>query len=167
MRGEDGGDFLDHNSNLTVKKIKNGTVIDRIPPGRSFVTMRLLGIDENYEFSVSMVSRVKSQKLGLKDVLKISDRHIDEQEVPSLGLFIAGATVNWIQDYGVMSKLQVPIPDELRGVVRCANPNCVTNHHEPVLTKFAVTDSEPMTLRCKHCNWSVVGLERIEELLLL
>ena len=150
---------------LVVSKIKNGTVIDRIPAGYSFLVMKLLNIDENFSYTVSMVTRVKSQKLGIKDVLKISEFHLDERGIRRLGLFIAGATVNKITDYEVVEKTIIPPPSEVHGILRCANPNCVTNYHEPIETKFKVTQSNPMTLRCMHCNWSIHGKERIQELL--
>jgi len=59
------------NDKLIVTKIKEGTVIDRIPPGKALKILEVLGIDSNYPYTVALVMRVSSQVMTLKDVVKI------------------------------------------------------------------------------------------------
>lgn len=42
-------------------------------------------------------------------------------------------------------------PDELRGIVKCNNPKCITNN-EPMATVFNVVDKEKGTLKCHYCD---------------
>ena len=39
-------------------------------------------------------------------------------------------------------------PDEIRGIVKCNNPKCITNN-EPMLTHFHVSDG---MLTCHYCE---------------
>ena len=40
---------------------------------------------------------------------------------------------------------------ELRGIVKCANPKCITNNQN-VRTKFDVVGSSPIVLKCHYCE---------------
>ena len=51
----------------------------------------------------------------------------------------------------VVEKKTVITPDELRGIVKCNNPKCITNN-EPMSTLFHVVDKERGTLRCHYCE---------------
>ena len=46
---------------------------------------------------------------------------------------------------------QVLMPEELRGIVKCANPKCITNN-EPMTTLFHVIDKEHGILKCHYCE---------------
>ena len=46
---------------------------------------------------------------------------------------------------------RVVMPDELRGIVKCPNPKCITNN-EPMTTIFHVTDKENGILKCHYCE---------------
>ena len=41
------------------------------------------------------------------------------------------------------------MPEELRGIVKCANPKCITNN-EPMATLFHVIDKEHGILKCHY-----------------
>ena len=45
----------------------------------------------------------------------------------------------------------VLMPEELRGIVKCANPKCITNN-EPMTTLFHVIDKEHGILKCHYCE---------------
>src|SRR5256886_15227347 len=47
--------------------------------------------------------------------------------------------------------LQMYLPESIRGIVRCANPACVSNAGEPVEPKFLVERQDPLRLRCFYC----------------
>ena len=59
--------------------------------------------------------------------------------------------LNIIRDYEVGEKKQVLMPEELRGIVKCANPKCITNN-EPMTTLFHVIDKEHGILKCHYCE---------------
>ena len=41
------------------------------------------------------------------------------------------------------------------GLVKCGNPNCITNNSEPVRSKFVVESGEgdDLVLRCSYCEF--------------
>ncbi|MGN1375759.1 MAG: aspartate carbamoyltransferase regulatory subunit, partial [Prevotella sp.] len=58
---------------------------------------------------------------------------------------------NVIKNYEVVEKKMVETPDELRGIVKCNNPKCITNN-EPMQTVFHVTDKSQGVIRCHYCD---------------
>lgn len=59
--------------------------------------------------------------------------------------------LNIIRDYEVVEKKEVKMPDELRGIVKCANPKCITNN-EPMATIFHVIDKDNCIVKCHYCE---------------
>ncbi len=59
--------------------------------------------------------------------------------------------LNIIKDYEVVEKKKVVTPDELRGIVKCNNPKCITNN-EPMETIFNVMDKENGIVKCHYCD---------------
>jgi len=53
-----------------------------------------------------------------------------------------------IRDYEVVEKKTVETPNEIRGIVKCNNPKCITNN-EPMQTLFHV---EGDMLTCHYCE---------------
>ncbi|MDM7913205.1 MAG: aspartate carbamoyltransferase regulatory subunit, partial [Methanotrichaceae archaeon] len=108
---------------LRVKPIKNGTVIDHIAGGQALNVLKILGISGTTDATVSVVMNVESKKLGKKDIVKVEDRELKEEEVNKIALIAPAATINIIRDYSVVEKRTVDLPDEIVGVVRCQNPS--------------------------------------------
>ncbi|MFQ5909558.1 MAG: aspartate carbamoyltransferase regulatory subunit [Thermoplasmata archaeon] len=138
---------------LKVTPIKNGTVIDHIPAGMALKVLKILGItDESSDSTVSVVMRVTSKKKELKDIVKVEDRELVEMEVDKIALVAPNATINIIRNYDVTQKHKVKLPEVAKGILRCQNPNCITNLREPVETEFTVTSKNPVRLRCVYCE---------------
>jgi aspartate carbamoyltransferase regulatory subunit len=134
---------------LKIRPIEDGTVIDHIPRGQSLNVLRVLGVDTSTRDVVSVAMNVPSDAMGRKDIVKVEDREIGSKEADIIALIAPDATVNVIRDFEVRDKYDVSMPDEVRGVLDCPNPNCVTNTHEPVETVFDVRDGE---IRCEYCG---------------
>ena len=148
---------------LLIRSIKQGTVIDRITAGQALSVMRIIGIKSGTGAVVSVAMNVPSDELGLKDIVKIEGREIDSREVDKISLISPDATINIIRDYAVVSKYTVELPGEIRGIVRCGNPNCITNTGEPVASAFTVA-KDPVMLRCRYCDHII--LDEIAEQLI-
>ncbi|MBQ8608472.1 MAG: aspartate carbamoyltransferase regulatory subunit, partial [Bacteroidaceae bacterium] len=58
--------------------------------------------------------------------------------------------LNIIRNYQVAEKKKVLIPEEVRAIVKCANPKCITNN-EPMETRFRV-DQQHGVLKCHYCE---------------
>ncbi|NOQ29285.1 MAG: aspartate carbamoyltransferase regulatory subunit, partial [Methanosarcinales archaeon] len=72
--------------------------------------------------------------------------------VDKIALISPDATINIIRDYEVVEKHRVILPSQIEGVVRCINPNCITNTDEPVKPRFVIRRGERVELRCMYCG---------------
>ncbi|MDL2261110.1 aspartate carbamoyltransferase regulatory subunit [Methanimicrococcus sp. OttesenSCG-928-J09] len=155
-------DKLGDKNDLRIKAIENGTVIDHITAGQALNVISILGGGENFTNTVSIVMNAGSSR-GDKDVVKIEGRELTEKEVNAISLISPKATVNIIRDFEVIEKRKIQTPDYVCGIVRCINPNCITNS-EPIESKFAVAADEKvksLVLRCVFCE-SVMTEELIQ-----
>ena len=134
---------------LRVRRIKNGTVIDHIAAGHALNVLRILGIADGSTEVVSVVMNVSDQK---KDIVKIEDWELAPDEVDKIALISPDAIINIIRDYEVVEKRKVVLPSQIVGVVRCMNPNCITNTDEPVKPRFVIRRGERVELHCVYCG---------------
>lgn len=138
---------------LKVTPIRNGTVIDHLPAGSALEICQILGIPRTGSAStVSVVMNVPSDALGRKDIIKVEDRDLHEDDVAKLAVIAPEATLNTIRDYHVADKSHPQAPDTVDGLVDCPNPACVTNDDEPVASEFEVHDNGGgYELTCAFC----------------
>ena len=149
---------------LRVKPIRNGTVIDHIAGGQALNVLKILGIAGTTDATVSVVMNVESSKLGKKDIVKVEDRELKEEEVNRIALIAPDATINIIRDFLVIEKHLVDLPDLIIGVVRCQNPSCISNTEEPIKSRMLVKTKNPVVLRCVYCEQPIT--ERIADYLI-
>lgn len=136
-----------------VRKIRNGTVIDHISAGNALNVLKILGIRGSEGYRVAIVMNVESKKLGLKDIVKVEGRELAPKEVNMIALIAPKATINIIRDYKVVKKVRVKLPRIIDGIVKCSNPNCITNRpREHVKPRFKVVSEEPLILQCLYCE---------------
>jgi len=135
---------------LQVEAIEKGTVIDHIPSAQTLTVVRILS---ELEDLVTIGINLSSQVMGRKGVVKIANRKLSPEEVAKIALIAPQATLNIIENYEVVEKYRVVPPKEVEGIVRCSNPNCITNHEE-VRTKFHVRPRPDGRLRliCHYCE---------------
>lgn len=133
-----------------VAAIENGTVIDHIPADKTYQVANLLGLF-SIASPVTIGINYPSLKVGNKGIIKISDRFFTDDEISRLSVVAPKVILNIIRDYEVVEKKTVETPDELRGIVRCNNPVCVTNN-EPVPTIFHIVDKERGICKCHYCD---------------
>ena len=140
---------------LAVAALRNGTVIDHIPSSAVFKAVKILGL-ENLGHAVTIGCNLDSNKLGTKGIIKVADVEFDEATLNRIALIAPCAVVNIIRDFNVVEKHKVTLPDTIMGIVKCANPKCITNN-EPMSTKFHVVSRDPVEIRCHYCNHVVSG----------
>ncbi len=139
---------------MRIRRIKHGTVIDHITAGQALNVLRILGISGTTKAVVSVAMNVSSGVLVLKDIVKVEDRELKEEEVDKISLIAPNATINIIRDFEVIEKYRVDLPERLESVVKCGNPNCISNTNEPVISKFVV-NKRPVELRCIYCDFVI------------
>ena len=133
-----------------VAAIKNGTVIDHIPADKTFQVVALLELQTINE-PITIGNNYASKMMGKKGIIKVTDRYFTNEEISRLSVVAPNVVLNIIKDYEVIEKNTVETPEELKGIVRCNNPKCITNN-EPMQTVFNVVDKENRTLKCHYCD---------------
>lgn len=133
-----------------VAAIKNGTVIDHIPAEKTYQVVNLLRL-ETLDTPVTIGYNYPSNKIGRKGIIKVSDKFFTDEEISRLSVVAQNVVLNIIHDYEVVEKKTVKTPDELRGIVKCNNPKCITNN-EPMNTVFHVVNKEKGILKCHYCD---------------
>lgn len=135
---------------LQVAAIENGTVIDHIPADKTYQVVRLLKLERLKE-PVTIGYNLPSSKLGRKGIIKIADKYFSDEEINRLSVIAPNIVLNIIRDYEVVEKRTVETPDELRGIIKCNNPKCITNN-EPMKTYFTVVDKNRGIVKCHYCD---------------
>jgi len=138
---------------LRVSKIKDGTVIDHITSGHALDVVKILGITGRAGGVVTVAMRVPSKRLGVKDIVKVEGRELNSDEVNKIALLAPHATINIVRDYKVVEKQRAKLPNVIRGIVKCANPTCISNSGEPIQSTFYVEREEPLLIKCHYCGY--------------
>lgn len=135
---------------LSVSAIKDGTVIDHIPSNSTFKILEILNL-ESHKNIISIATNLTSKKIGKKGIVKVADRTLSQDEVDKIALVAPNATVNIIKNYEVKKKLRVSVPEKLENIIKCSNPNCITNH-EKITNKFYIIKKNPLKVKCHYCE---------------
>jgi aspartate carbamoyltransferase regulatory subunit len=137
---------------LKVKKIQDGTVIDHITMGHALDVLRILGITGKEGYTLSILMNVPSKKVKRKDIVKIEGRELRPDEVDKIALIAAHASINIIRNFQVVDKKEVKLPQKIHGIIKCANPTCITNSREPIKPIFVVDGDQDIQLKCHYCG---------------
>ena len=140
---------------LAVAALCDGTVIDHIPSEALFKVVRILDIPSMKE-SVTIGFNLESARLGKKGIIKVSGTEFRRDIINRIAIVAPGAVINTIRNYSVVNKETVSLPHEIRGLVSCNNPKCITRH-EPMDTRFDVVSDSPVTIRCRYCGQEMQG----------
>ncbi|HNV49993.1 MAG: aspartate carbamoyltransferase regulatory subunit [Bacteroidales bacterium] len=144
-------EYSNQRKELKVSAIENGTVIDHIPANSVFRATRILRLDK-MENQVLVGTYLDSKKYGKKGIIKVSNTFFKDDEINKIALVAPSATLIVIRDFKVVEKKQVEIPKKIEKIVKCVNPNCITNH-ENIPTKFDVMKNENgIYLTCLYCD---------------
>jgi aspartate carbamoyltransferase regulatory subunit len=135
---------------LKVTGIENGTVIDHIPSQYVLQVVKILNLFET-ENMVLFGTNLDSMKMGKKGIIKVSNKFFKPDEINKIALVAPNATLIVIKNFKISSKTKVQVPENVEKIVKCFNPNCITNN-EDVPTKFSVIDKEELKLRCHYCE---------------
>ena len=146
---------------LSVRAIKNGTVIDHIPATHLFKVISILDLDK-IENQITFGTNLKSKLQGSKAIIKVAKKYFADDEINKIALVAPSAKLNIIKDYQVVEKKTVEIPESIVGIAKCFNPKCVTNN-ETMVTKFALVEKEPLALKCLYCE-KITNEEHLEVL---
>ncbi len=134
---------------MKIEEIKNGIVIDHITAGKGEELYTLLGLDK-LEIPVAIMKNVNSKKSGKKDIIKIDGEIVLNTDI--IGYIDPCATVNIIKEGKTASKYGVSLPKELKNVISCKNPRCITSCEQELDQIFKLTDEDAREYRCLYCE---------------
>ena len=135
---------------LNVGRIEEGFVLDHIKAGKSLSIYRHLQLDK-LDCTVAIIKNAKSGKLGKKDILKV-ECDIELLDLDVLAFVDHNITVNVIKDGEVVAKKELFLPKEIKNVICCKNPRCITSIEQGLPHIFILTDEEKEVYRCKYCE---------------
>ena len=135
---------------LNVSSISEGFVLDHIEAGKSMEIYKYLNLDK-LDCCVAIIKNARSEKMGRKDIMKI-ECPIDIIDLDILGFIDHNITVNIIQNDHVVEKKLLTLPKQIKNVIRCKNPRCITSIEQELDHIFVLTDEENQIYRCKYCE---------------
>jgi len=137
---------------LQVEAIKSGSVIDHIPAHIGFKLLSLFRFTET-EKRITIGFNLPSKKLGKKDIIKIENTFLSDDQINQLAIYAPHATVNYINKYNLVRKLFPDLPEKIDRILICPNSNCVSNHN--LITSSFIFKKDQflnMNLKCKYCE---------------
>jgi aspartate carbamoyltransferase regulatory subunit len=139
---------------LNVGKIEEGFVLDHIKAGESLNIYNKLGLDK-LDCTVAILKNVRSDKMGKKDILKV-ECPLEMLDLDVLGFIDHNITVNVVKAGEIVEKKRLTLPKELKNVIKCKNPRCITSIEQELPHIFVLADEKKEIYRCKYCEEKAV-----------
>lgn len=135
---------------LNVGKIEEGFVLDHIKAGKSMEIYRYLQLDK-LDCTVAIIKNARSNKMEKKDIIKV-ECDINMLNLDILGYIDHNITVNVIQQGEIVEKKALHLPKEIKNVIHCHNPRCITSIEQELPHIFVLADEKKEVYRCKYCE---------------
>ena len=135
---------------LNVGQLNEGVVLDHIKAGKSMTIYHDLKLDK-LDCCVAIIKNARSAKMGRKDIIKV-ECPIDTLNLDMLGFIDHNITVNIIKDGKIVEKKELHLPKEIKNVIRCKNPRCITSVEQELDQIFFLADPAKEVYRCKYCE---------------
>ena len=135
---------------LNVGALREGYVLDHIKAGKAMTIYHDLKLDK-LDCTVAIIKNAKSNKMGKKDILKV-ECPVEALDLDILGFIDHNITVNVIKDSKIVEKKELHMPKQVKNVIRCKNPRCITSIEQELDQIFLLTDEAKEVYRCKYCE---------------
>ncbi len=135
---------------LNVGALETGFVLDHIKAGKAMTIYHDLKLDQ-LDCTVAIIENARSNKMGKKDIIKV-ECPIEDLDLGIVGFIDPNITVNVIQNGRIVDKKKLSLPQEIRNVIRCKNPRCITSIEQGLDQVFVLSDPENAVYRCKYCE---------------
>ncbi|GAH28610.1 unnamed protein product, partial [marine sediment metagenome] len=136
---------------LKIARLKKGTVIDHIDAGYALTIMSLTGLDESPNL-ITIGVNVSSKKYQRKDIIKIEGVFLNKKQMQQISILSPNANISLIEEYKVIEKKKVNLPEVIKKLILCRNKTCISNSNEPIETEFMVLEEKPLKIQCIYCN---------------
>ena len=135
---------------LNVGALREGFVLDHIKAGKAMTIYHDLKLDK-LDCTVAIIKNAKSNKMGKKDIIKV-ECPVDMMNLDILGFIDHTITVNIVKDGSIVEKKELTLPKEIRNVIKCKNPRCITSVEQELDHVFILADPEKEVYRCQYCE---------------
>lgn len=135
---------------LNVGAIEQGFVLDHIKAGKAMTIYHDLKLDQ-LDCTVAIIKNARSAVMGKKDIIKV-ECPVDSLDLSIVGFIDPNITVNVIENAQIVEKKRLELPREIRNVIKCKNPRCITSIEQGLKHVFILTDPEKAIYRCKYCE---------------
>ena len=106
---------------------------------------------DKLDCTVAIIKNARSNKMGKKDILKV-ECDINTLDLDILAVIDHNITVNVIKDGEIVDKKELVLPKEIRNVIKCKNPRCITSIEQELPHIFVLADEQKEIYRCKYCE---------------
>ena len=135
---------------LNVGQIEEGFVLDHVKAGKSLALYEHLQLDKK-DCTVAIIKNARSNKMGKKDILKV-ECDIDSMDLDVLAFIDHNITVNIIKNGEIVEKKELVLPKQIKNVIKCRNPRCITSIEQGLPHIFVLADEAKEVYRCKYCE---------------
>ena len=135
---------------LNVGKIEEGFVLDHIQAGMAMSIYHHLQLDK-LDCTVAIIKNARSDKMGKKDILKV-ECDVNMLDLDVLGFIDHNITVNVIKNGDIVEKKELKLPKQIKNVIHCKNPRCITSIEQELPHIFYLADEEKEVYRCQYCD---------------
>ena len=143
---------------LNISGIHEGFVLDHIQAGMSFQIYHDLQLDK-LDCTVAIIKNAKSNKMGKKDIIKV-ECPLEALDLKILGFIDHNITVNVVKGDHIVEKKPLSLPLEIKNVIKCKNPRCITSIEQELDQVFLLTDPTKEVYRCKYCEEKYINPAR-------
>jgi aspartate carbamoyltransferase regulatory subunit len=143
---------------LSISGIHEGFVLDHIQAGMSLQIYHDLKLDQ-LDCTVAIIRNARSNKMGKKDILKV-ECPVESLDLDILGFIDHNITVNVIKDDQKVEKKKLYLPKQVKNVIKCKNPRCITSIEQELDQIFLLTDEDNEVYRCKYCEEKYINPNR-------
>ena len=92
-------------------------------------------------------------ELTTEDIIKIENVFLNDTQIEQISILAPDATISLIEDFKVIEKKQVKLPEKIKRLIKCVNKTCITNStKEPIDYEFYVLDKKPLKIQCVYCD---------------
>ena len=135
---------------LNVGALREGYVLDHIKAGKAMTIYHDLKLDK-LDCTVAIIKNARSNKMGKKDILKV-ECDVNMLDLDVLGFIDHNITVNVIKSGDIVEKKELKLPKQIKNVIKCRNPRCITSIEQGLPHVFVLSDEKKEIYRCKYCE---------------
>ena len=135
---------------LNVGKIEEGIVLDHIEAGKAMLIYHYLHLDKE-DYPVAIIKNARSNDMGRKDILKV-ECVPEDINLDAVAFIDPQITVNVIKGGVIVEKKKMTAPAEIKGVLKCHNPRCISSVEQELPHIFYLADRKRGIYRCRYCE---------------